>query len=103
MQETLLGTGRFVFAREIDALIAKVGIEIDFFRGREGQVWGTPLHRFLHDGGWDVFFRLWGGEAIQRLAAMPSPELEAVIQSVGIPVGRQQGFRPSDAAATATQ
>jgi hypothetical protein len=85
MQERLLATGRFASEREIEALIATVDIQGSFFRGREGQVWATPLRRFLHDGGCEVFFKHWGGEAIQRLSAMASPQLVAEIQSLGTP------------------
>ncbi len=85
LRRLLLATGQFASASEIDALIARVDIENDFFRGREGQVWATPLRRFLHDSGCDVFFKHWGGEAIQRLAAMASREFEARIQSLGAP------------------
>lgn len=85
MRKLLLATGQFASVSEIDELIAMVDIEDEFFRGREGQVWATPLRRFLHDGGCDVFFKHWGGEAIQRLAAMASPELEVGIQSLGAP------------------
>jgi hypothetical protein len=85
MRETLLAAGRFNSSDEINSLVAGVKIEDAFFRNREGQVWATPLRRFLHDGGCDVFFNHWGGEAIQRLARMASPKLEAAIQSLGTP------------------
>jgi hypothetical protein len=54
-----------------------------FFATREGSVWFTPMRRYLHDGGCNVFFEHWGGEAIQRFAAMGSPKLEAAIRSIG--------------------
>jgi hypothetical protein len=85
MQKLLLATGQFASVSEIDELIAMVDIKDNFFRGREGQVWATPLRRFLHDGSCDVFFDHWGGEAIQRLAAMASPRLEVGIQLLGAP------------------
>jgi hypothetical protein len=85
MRNALVATGQFGSLNDIDELIAMVDIEDEFFRGREGQVWATPLRRFLHDGDCDVFFKHWGGEAIQRLAAMVSPELEVGIQSLGAP------------------
>jgi hypothetical protein len=85
MRAALLAAGQFASVSEIDALIATVNTNDDFFRGREGQVWATPLRRLLHDGGCDVFFDHWGGEAIQRLAAMASRELEIGIQSLGAP------------------
>jgi hypothetical protein len=71
--------------RGIDDLLAGVDLEDDFIRGREGQVWATPLRRLLHDGGCDVFFKHWGGEAIQRLAHTASADLEAKIRSLGAP------------------
>jgi len=85
MQKLLLATGQFASVSEIENLIAMVDVDDDFFRGREGKVYATPLRRLLHDGGCDVFFKHWGGEAIQRLAAMASPELVAAIQSLGTP------------------
>lgn len=57
----------------------------DFIECRKGQVWFTPLRRFLHDGGCDIFFEHWGGEVIQRLASMHSEELEAAIKEYGSP------------------
>ena len=85
MRSVLLGAGLFASVSEIDALIAMVNTNDDFFRGREGQVWATPVRRLLHDGGCDVFFDHWGGEAIQRLATMASRQLEIGIQSLGTP------------------
>lgn len=85
MRAALLAAGQFASASEIDALIATVNTNDDFFRGREGQVCATPLRRLLHDGGCDVFFDHWGGEAIQRLAAMASRQLVTGIQSLGAP------------------
>lgn len=32
-----------------------------------------------------MFFEHWGGEAVQRLAQMASPELEAAIRQIGVP------------------
>jgi hypothetical protein len=85
MKAILLSERRFASLNEIDDLVAAVDIDDDFFRGREGQVWATPLRRLLHDGGCDVFFKHWGGEAIQRLAQMASRELVLGIQSLGTP------------------
>jgi hypothetical protein len=85
MRTALLAAGQFASVGEIDALIATVNTNDDFFRGRDGQVWATPLRRLLHDGGCDVFFDHWGGEAIQRLATMASRQLEIGIRSLGTP------------------
>jgi len=85
MRAALLAAGQFASVCEIDALIATVNISDDFFRGREGQIWATPLRRLLHDGSCDVFFDHWGGEAIQRLAATTSRQLVKGIQSLGAP------------------
>ena len=85
MRAALLTAGQFASVSEINALIATVNTNDEFFRGREGQVWATPLRRLLHDGGCNVFFDHWGGEAIQRLAAMASQRLEIGIQSLGAP------------------
>jgi hypothetical protein len=82
MRAALLAAAQFASVSDIDALIATVNTNDEFFRGREGQVWATPLRRLLHDGGCDVFFDHWGGEAIQRLAAMASRQLVIGIQSL---------------------
>jgi hypothetical protein len=85
MKNGLVAAGRFTSLREIDDLLAGVDLDDDFFRGREGQIWATPLRRLLHDGGCDVFFKHWGGEALQRLAHTVSADLEAKIRSLGTP------------------
>lgn len=85
MRRALLTARKFASEEEIDELLAKMNLEDDFRRGREGQVCATPLRRLLHDGGCAVFFEHWGGEAMQRLAQMASPKLESAIQSLGTP------------------
>jgi hypothetical protein len=69
----------------VDELIAGVDLSDKYFTIREMRVWATPRRRYLHDGGCDVFFEHWGGEAVQRLARMASPELEAAIKQIGAP------------------
>lgn len=83
MKEGLVASRQFHAEMEIDELLAHV--DLSLLEGREGQVWGTPLRRYLHDGGCDVFFKHWGGEAIQRLAHMASASLETAIRGVGTP------------------
>jgi hypothetical protein len=70
---------------EFEAALRNVDLSNEFFTIREGSVWFTPMRRYLYDGGCDVFFDHWGGEAIQRFAAMGSPKLEAAIRSIGNP------------------
>lgn len=71
------------FNGQIDEVIGRVDLTDRFFTIREQLVWATPMRRYLHDGGCDVFFEHWGGEAVQRLAAMACPELETAIQNIG--------------------
>lgn len=73
------------FTDDIDEAIGRVDLKDESFRIREAWVWATPMRRYLHDGGCDVFFQNWGGEAVQRLAEMASPELEAAIRQIGEP------------------
>lgn len=83
MKDGLVASRQFNAEPEIDGLLASV--DLTLLEGREGQVWGTPLRRYLHDGGCDVFFNHWGGEAIQRLAHMASANLETAIRRLGTP------------------
>jgi hypothetical protein len=83
MKKGLVVSGQFRTEQEIDRLLA--GVDLSLLEGREGQVWATPLRRLLHDGGCDVFFNHWGGEAIQRLAHMASGNLETAIRALGMP------------------
>lgn len=69
----------------IDEIIADANLASNYFAYREAMVWATPLRRSLHDGGCDVFFENWGGEAVQRIAELASPELAAAIRTVGTP------------------
>jgi hypothetical protein len=73
------------FTGNIDEALGRVDLRGISLGNRETWVWATPLRRFLHDGGCDVFFEHWGGEAVQRLAQMASPELEAAIRQIGDP------------------
>lgn len=83
MKKGVVASGRFHTEQEIDRLLANA--DLSLLEGREGQVWATPLQRLLHDGGCDVFFNHWGGEAIQRLAHMASGNLEMAIRALGMP------------------
>ena len=56
-----------------------------FTDGREGVVWFTPLRAALHDGGCDVFFEHYGGEAIQRIAESASNSALKAVQALGAP------------------
>lgn len=79
----------------LDQIIAKAKLDSPFFGHREGMVWATPLRRYLHDGGCDVFFESWGGEAVERIATTASPTLARAIQKIGTPgvvVFRIPGF-----------
>jgi len=73
------------FAEDIDAATGRVDANDPYLSTREGQVWATPMRRYLHDGRCDVFFEHWGGEAVQRFTMMASPQLEAAIKQIGEP------------------
>lgn len=69
----------------LDSSIASIDLTANFFSVRQGQVWFTPLRRQLHDGGCEVFFNHWGGEAIQRIATMTKPSMTSAIRKIGMP------------------
>ena len=52
---------------QLDAAVDEANLASQFYACREQQVWFAPLRRALSDGGCDIFFEHWGGEAIQRL------------------------------------
>lgn len=58
---------------------------LEFLPGREGLVFFTPIRRALHDGGCEVFFEHFGGEAIERMAGMAGETSLKFIQSLGMP------------------
>jgi hypothetical protein len=75
-------------AEEIDTLdcsIRSINLNDRYFSVRHGQVWFTPLRRKLYDGGCDVFFNHFGGEAIQRIAKMATPAMMLAIRKLGVP------------------
>lgn len=65
--------------------LGRLDVTAPYYAVREGQVWFTPLRRYLHDGGCDVFLEHWGGEAIQRIASRISRPVEAMLRSHGTP------------------
>lgn len=70
---------------DMDRAIASIDLTSNFFSVREGQVWFTPLRRNLHDGGCEVFFNNYGGEAIQRIANMATATMVSAIRKLGMP------------------
>ncbi|MDX8437779.1 hypothetical protein RFN25_30720 [Mesorhizobium abyssinicae] len=70
---------------QVDAAVSKM-IEADsHFVRREGAVWMTPLRRFLHNGGCEVFFESFGGKAVERIADYAGGKLGATLKQVGHP------------------
>lgn len=69
---------------ELDTALKDANLASQFYTCREQQVWFTPLRRSLHDGGCDIFFEHWGGEAIQRLTQSQA-QLTSAIRSLGNP------------------
>jgi hypothetical protein len=69
---------------ELDAAVSAADLSSQSYACREQQVWFTPLRRSLHDGGCDIFFEHWGGEAIQRLTQSKAT-LTKTIRTLGSP------------------
>lgn len=70
--------------RELDEALREANLASQSYACREQQVWFTPLRRSLHDGGCDIFFEHWGGEAVQRLTQSKA-QLTSAIQNLGSP------------------
>ena len=70
---------------DVDAALAKMLAADPHFPEREGAVWATPMRRFLHDGGCEVFFESFGGEAVERLAGYLGGELPIALKGIGEP------------------
>lgn len=71
-------------AAELDERLTAMVEDDGYFAHRQGSVWLTPQRRFLHDGGCDIFFEHFGGEAVQRLAGEEGELVEA-LQALGKP------------------
>lgn len=69
---------------ELDEAVREANLACQSYACREQQVWFTPLRRSLHDGGCDIFFEHWGGEAVQRLTQSKA-QLTSAIQNLGSP------------------
>lgn len=69
---------------ELDAAVSAADLSSQSYACREQQVWFTPLRGSLHDGGCDIFFEHWGGEAIQRLTQSKAT-LTNTIRTLGSP------------------
>ena len=54
---------------EVDAAVQKMLDADARFINREGAVWATPRRKSLHDGGCNIFYESYGGEAIERIAS----------------------------------
>jgi hypothetical protein len=85
VRRALVSEAQVASEAEFAALTAGVDLHDPFYRNRQGQVWAVPVRTLLHDGGCEIFFAHYGGEAIQRLANEASPSLTAAIQAIGTP------------------
>lgn len=88
LKRHLAAIGADAELQQVDDAVAGMLREDPMFAERQGQVWMTPLRRFLHDGGCEVFFEGYGGEAIERiagLAGMSGGTLMARLQTMGTP------------------
>lgn len=70
---------------EVDAAVKKMLDADPSFINREGAVWATPNRKSLHDGGCDVFYETYGGEAIERITAHASDKLVGRLRQMGTP------------------
>ena len=69
---------------ELDAAVGVANLASQSYACREQRVWFTPLRRELYNGGCDIFFEHWGGEAIQRLT-QSKVQLTNAIRALGDP------------------
>lgn len=82
---------------EVDAAVAKMMMADSWFVSREGSVWATPQRSALHNGGCDVFYESYGGEAIERIAGYARGKLESKLKTMGTPAVvtiRYPGYGP---------
>jgi hypothetical protein len=77
--------GAFDELAQIDAAVKKMLKADNSFINREGAVWATPNRASLHDGGCNVFFESYGGEAIKRVAGYAQGKLEQRLKLLGKP------------------
>lgn len=70
---------------EVDAAVQAMLDADAWFINREGAVWATPHRKSLHDGGCNVFYETYGGEAIERIAAYAGGKLLGRLQQMGTP------------------
>ncbi len=70
---------------EVDTAVTKMCEAHSSFSKREGAVWATPLRASLHDGGCNVFYESYGGEALQRIADLADGELKRALKRLGMP------------------
>lgn len=81
----LLDAGAVDELAEVDAAVTKMLKADRFFINREGAVWATPHRASLHDGGCDVFYESYGGEALERIARYAGGKLEQRLKQLGTP------------------
>ncbi|MBU8541986.1 hypothetical protein, partial [Falsiroseomonas tokyonensis] len=85
VRAALAALGKGGLAEEFDAAVARFNLSTPEFRYRERKVYATPARRFLHDGGCDVFFENFGGEAIERICLQGSATLREALSHFGDP------------------
>lgn len=85
LKEHLEVAGAYDELAEVDAALAQIMEADRFFIKREGAVWATPHRASLHDGGCNVFFESYGGEAIERMAGYAGGKLELRLKKIGEP------------------
>lgn len=81
----LLDAGATEEMVEVDAAVTKMLDADGWFTRRQGAVWATPMRKSLHDGGCDVFYESYGGEAMERIAGYAKGKLEGRLKTLGTP------------------
>ncbi len=85
LKEQLSDVGAVEELAEVDAAVSKMLQADRTFINREGGVWATPYRALLHDGGCEVFYNSYGGEAFQRIAANADGRLRRTLSRLGQP------------------
>jgi len=85
LKRHLQDAGALEELEEVDAAVAKMLEADSWFIKREGAVWATPHRSSLHDGGCDVFYESYGGEAIERIAGYARGKLAKSLTLLGTP------------------
>ena len=85
LKKQLEVAGAYDELSEVDMALAQIMEADSTFIKREGAVWASPQRVSLHNGGCDVFYDHYGGEAIERMAGYAKGKLEHRLKQIGEP------------------